>query len=117
MAQFLPAAIMFLVTVLVSAALIVPVRAWAPKQDTVRLYWTGTWLFLVAIAAVAGAMNTLTLLGLDVVGPVTVALNALLVGLVGFVVLGWFHLVGLGIVTGVVAAVRRTTRRAPGTAA
>lgn len=107
MIHLIPPLIMFVFTVGLCTLLWLPVRLWRPASGPVRVYWTGVWAALVAIGSVSGAMNMFLLLGMDVVAPVELLLNLLLGGLVAFVVVGWFHLVGAGLVRGVFGAVRR----------
>ena len=96
MIHYLPPLIMFLVTVGVVALFVLPIKRVRPESGVLRFYWRGVWLFLVAITCVAGAMNTLVLLGIDVVSETEAGLNLLLPAFVVFVVVGWFHTVGLG---------------------
>ena len=108
LALAMPAIIMFAATVLVCALWAWPARRWQPTDGTVRFYWRGVWMFLVAITSVAGAMNTLSLLGMDAVEPTEWALRVLLAGFVLFVVVGWFQLVGLALLRGAARLSRRT---------
>ena len=108
MTQLIAPAIMFLVTVGVVALFVLPMRRWRPDSAIVRFYWKGVWMFLIAITAVAGGMNTLLLLGIDAVEVTQFCLNVLLPSFVGFVVLGWFHMVGFGLIKAARLAVRRS---------
>ena len=89
---------MFLVTVGVVALFVLPMKKVRPESGVLRFYWRGVWLFLIAITCVAGAMNTLVLLDIDVVAETEKGLNLLLPAFVVFVVVGWFHTVLLGAV-------------------
>ena len=97
MIHYLPPLIMFLVTVGVVALFVLPIKKVRPASAVLRFYWRGVWLFLVAITCVAGAMNTLVLLGIDVVRETETGLNLLLPAFVAFVMVGWFHTMGLGV--------------------
>jgi len=97
MIQYLPAAIMFLATVALAALFFVPIKRWSPENGVVRFYWRGVWLFLVAIASVSGGFNTLLLLDFPAVMGMQLAVNVLVPGFVLFVVMGWFHMVGLSL--------------------
>ena len=94
MEQYLPVAIMFLVTVITASLFFVPVTMFRKKAGLVRFYWNGFWIFLALITGFAGASSTLMLLGEENVMVSAYLLNALLVTYVTFVVLGWFHLSG-----------------------
>jgi hypothetical protein len=94
MTQFLPVAIMFLITVCVASLLFVPVTMSSNKSGTVSFYWKGFWVFLALIAGFAGASSTLMLLNIDNTSVSNAILAALVSGHVIFVVVGWFHLSG-----------------------
>ena len=96
MIQFLPSIIMFFVTVGVVSLFVLPILKVRFESGVLRFYWRGVWGFLIAITCVAGAMNTLVLINIDVVSVTETALNLLLPGFVLFVVVGWFHTVLLG---------------------
>jgi len=89
---------MFLVTVGVVALFVLPIKKVRPESPTLRFYWRGVWMFLIAITCVAGAMNTLVLMGIDVVEVTEKGLNLLLPAFVAFVMIGWCHTVLLGAV-------------------
>ena len=93
---YLPPVIMFAVTAGVCALFALPMRRWRPRSGVVRFYWRGVWVSLMAMTAMAGGMNVLVLLGLDVVGPTELLLSVLLTGFVALVVVGWVHMAGLG---------------------
>lgn len=97
MIHYLPPFVMFMTTVAMAALLALPITRWKPANRVVRFYWRGVWGMYIAIAAVAGGMNTLMLLGVDAVAETQVMLNILLPGVVLLTVVGWFHLVGLGV--------------------
>ena len=100
-------------TVGLCALLWLPTRLWRPANGTVRFYWVGVWVMLTGIASIAGGVNIVLLLGIPVSDALETLLNALPLLVAAFVVAGWFHLVGLGIIKGVFAAVRRA--KAPAT--
>ena len=92
MIQFLPGLIMFAITLAFVTLMFVPVTAFKQKNELIRFYWVGVWLFLAMIAAFSGGSETLTLLRYDV-GNVPVALlSALTVCFVLFVMFGWVRL-------------------------
>ena len=108
MIQILPPAIMFAVTVAVCALFALPLRRVSPKSPVVRFYWRGVWMFLMAITAVAGAMNTLVLMDIDAVEITETLLNILLPAFVLFVVVGWFHSLGTALVRTLTGRLRGT---------
>ena len=109
MIQYLPAAIMFLITVMVSALFVMPAKRWVPENGVIRFYWRGVWAFLVGITAISGGFNTLLLLDYPAVGGMQMAVNVLVPGFVAFVVLAWFHIVGIGALKALGRAFHRTT--------
>ena len=97
MVHYLPPFIMFMATVAMAALLALPITRWRPTNRVVRFYWRGVWAMFMAIAGVSGGMSTLTLLGIDVAAETQLVLDLLLPGVVALTVVGWFHLVGLGL--------------------
>ncbi len=91
-AQFLPAAIMFFITVGMAALFWLPAIKIAQKCHIVKFYWMGFWAFLGGIAALSGAQSVLVILGQDVER----FANAILVGVsaafVVFVMFAWARL-------------------------
>ena len=94
-------------TIGLCALLWLPTRLWRPANGTLRFYWVGLWVMLTAIASIAGGVNVVLLLGVSVTAPLEALLNTLPLLAAAFVVAGWFHLVGLGVIKGVFATVRR----------
>ena len=104
---------MLAVTAGICALLLLPMRLWKPANGAVRFYWTGFWIILCGISAIAGGVNVVLLMGEPMTPALESLLNVLPLLSAAFVVAGWFHLVGLGVIKGVFAAVRRM--RAPAT--
>ena len=99
--QILPGLIMFAVTLAFVTLLFVPVTAFKQKNELVRFYWVGAWVFMAMIAAFSGGTETLKLFNYDA-GNVSIALlTALTVCFVFFVVFGWFRLSFSAIAAGV----------------
>lgn len=94
MLQFLPSAIMFVFTVAFASVFFIPATSYTPKNAVAGFYWNGVWAFLSAICAVAGADQTLMLLGWPSHGMGELALQILLLTFIIFVVFGWFRLMG-----------------------
>lgn len=94
MISYIPALIMFLITVGVVSLFIVPVTAFPMKNKLVNFYWAGFWLFLALIAAISGGSNTLMLLRVDAMDTSMNMLAGILASFVLFVVFGWFRLSG-----------------------
>lgn len=93
--EFLPATIMFLITIGFTSILISPAKAFPRKNELANFYWTGCWTFLSFIAALSGASSTLMLLGFDPTHFMTHAImSAAVASFVCFVVFGWFRLSG-----------------------
>lgn len=83
---------MFAITLAFVTLLFIPVTAFKQKNELIRFYWVGVWVFIAMIAAFAGGSETLTLFNYDV-GNVPVALlTSLTVCFVLFVMFGWFRL-------------------------
>lgn len=94
MLQFLPAAIMFLFTVGFASVFLIPATSYTPKDSIVTFYWRGTWVFLSAICAVAGASNAITMTGRNVYAMSDAMLTSLLVTFVLFIMFAWARLAG-----------------------
>ena len=90
--RYIPAIIMFTITCLVLSLFFVPVTRFPKENKLTNFYWVGFWAFLVIIASIAGAMNTLLLLGYNS----RLAAEAIIAGVtasfVFFVVFAWFRL-------------------------
>ncbi|WP_026940886.1 hypothetical protein [Hellea balneolensis] len=92
MAQILPALIMFTITAAVTSLLCMPMLGFPMKNKLVNFYWSGVWIFLMMISAIAGAMNTLIILDVPAEQVANIYLSILTVCFVIFVVFGWFRL-------------------------
>jgi len=90
--QILPGLIMFMVTLAFVSLMFVPVTVFKHKNDLVRFYWIGAWVFIAMIAAFAGGAETLVLLNYDAGNVPFIMLTTLTVCFVIFVVFGWFRL-------------------------
>jgi len=90
--QILPGLIMFAITLAFVTLFFIPVTAFKQKDDLIRFYWVGIWVFLAMIAAFSGGSETLTLFNYDVGNFPTALLSALTICFVIFVMFGWFRL-------------------------
>lgn len=90
--QILPGLIMFAITLAFVTLFFIPVTAFKQKNDLIRFYWVGIWVFLAMIAAFSGGSETLTLFDYDVGNFPTALLSALTICFVIFVMFGWFRL-------------------------
>jgi len=90
--QILPGLIMFAITLAFVTLFFIPVTAFKQKDDLIRFYWVGIWVFLAMIAAFSGGSETLTLFDYDVGNFPTALLSALTICFVIFVIFGWFRL-------------------------
>ncbi|WP_298912855.1 hypothetical protein [uncultured Algimonas sp.] len=98
--MLLPSLIMFAITVVVATTCLVP-AAFKPSSSLVGFYWSGFWLFLALIAALAGGEQALMLSGQDV--PALAArlqVSAILCFML-FVMFGWARLSGAALWHGV----------------
>ena len=85
MLHLLPAAIMFVFTVAFASVFLIPATSFVPKNAVVGFYWTGMWAFLSAICALAGAEQTLNMVGLPTYGTGEILLQVLLLIFIIFV--------------------------------
>lgn len=69
-----------------------PMLGFPMKNKLVNFYWSGVWLFLMMISAIAGAMNTLIILDVPAEQTANIYLSILTMCFVIFVVFGWFRL-------------------------
>jgi len=99
-AQLIPALIMFAITAGVTSILCMPIFAFPLKNKIVNFYWSGVWIFLMMISAVAGAMNTLMILDIPAEQIATIYLSILTMCFVIFVMFGWFRLSAKALVIG-----------------
>ena len=90
--QILPGLIMFAITLAFVTLFFIPVTAFKQKDDLIRFYWVGIWVFLAMIAAFSGGSETLTLFRYDVGNFPAALLSALTMCFVIFVMFGWFRL-------------------------
>ncbi len=90
--QYLPVMIMFAYTVFTATLFFIPITRFPRKNKLINFYWVGFWAFLVTIAAIAGADNTLKLIGYDVSKTSKVMLGAISASFVFFVMFAWFRL-------------------------
>jgi len=88
----MPAIIMFTITLAFATLFFIPVTTFKQKNELIRFYWVGVWVFLAMITAFAGGWETLKMLNYDA-GNVPVALlSALTVCFVLFVMFAWCRL-------------------------
>ena len=92
---------MFAITAGVTSVLCMPIFAFPLKNKIVNFYWSGVWIFLMMISAVAGAMNTLLLMDVPAEPTATVYLSILTLCFVIFVMFGWFRLSAKAIIHGI----------------
>ena len=90
--QVLPGLIMFAITFAFVTLMFLPITVFKQKNELVRFYWVGVWLFIAMIAALAGGSETLMLLDYDARNFSVALLSAFTVCFVLFVVFGWFRL-------------------------
>jgi len=90
--QFLPGLIMFTITLVFVTLFFIPVTVFKQKNELIRFYWIGVWVFLAMIAAFAGGAETLLLLNYDPGNVAVALLSALTVCFALFVAFGWFRL-------------------------
>lgn len=99
--HILPGLIMFAITLAFVTLFFIPVTAFKQKNDLIRFYWVGAWIFLAMIAAFSGGAETLSLFHYDAGNVPLALLSALTVCFVIFVMFGWFRLsfaaIGAGI--------------------
>ena len=88
----LPGLIMFAITLAFVTLFFIPVTAFKQKDELIRFYWVGVWIFLAMIAAFSGGAQTLALFQYDVTLTSEALLTALTVCFVIFVMFGWFRL-------------------------
>jgi len=83
---------MFTITFVFVTLFFMPVTMFKQKNELIRFYWAGTWIFLAMIAAFSGGSETLRLLKYDAGQMPAAILSGLTVSFVLFVVFGWFRL-------------------------
>lgn len=89
---FTPAFIMLVFTVAMSTLLIMPATRYKMKNELLRFYWWGFWIFLTLIAAFSGGQQILMLAGVEVKQASTFYLAGLMTAYITFVVFAWFRL-------------------------
>lgn len=99
--QILPGLIMFAITLAFVTLFFIPVTAFKQKNELIRFYWVGIWVFMAMIAAFSGGSETLTLFRYDVGNVPLALLTSLTVCFVLFVIFGWFRLSFAAIMAGV----------------
>jgi uncharacterized protein HemY len=92
---------MFTVTLIFVTLFFIPVTSFKQKNELVRFYWSGVWIFLAMIAAFSGGSETLSLLNYDARHVATTLLTSLTVCFVLFVMFGWLRLSSSAIVAGI----------------
>ena len=107
LAQYLPAIIMFSITAVIVSFFCIPVTAFPKKNKLINFYWIGFWGFLVFIASIAGAMNTLALMGYDAEPAATAILAGINASFLSFVVFAWFRLSAKAFVHGVSVGLKK----------
>lgn len=97
MIQYLPAMIMFLITVGFASLFCLPATLLKKKSALFNFYWRCFWGFLALITGLAGGSSTLMLLGYESFTFANAALAGVMAAYVSFVVFAWFRLVGTGV--------------------
>ena len=105
--HILPSLMMFAITLVFVTLFFIPVTIIKQKNELIRFYWVGTWLFLAMIAAFAGGSQTLLLLGFDTDHVATTMLTSLTVCFVLFVMFGWCRLSFSAIQTSIIYLIRK----------
>lgn len=96
--QLIAMMIMFMITVGFASLLFLPVTCFSRKSKVLNFYWCGFWIFLAVITGTAGASSSLMLLGMENQAFSDSVLTGIILLFVLFVVVGWFHLCGKGVV-------------------
>jgi len=99
MIHIVPPLIMFAITVMFTSLLFAPTVLVRQKNQLIKFYWVGFWLFLVAIASLSGAQNTLSLAGYQSRFVAEPILQGVLAAFIGFVFFGWCRLSGKAFMT------------------
>ena len=101
MIHFLPALVMFAITVAFVTLMFVPATVFKQKNELINFYWVGVWIFMGLIAAFSGGSETLFLLSFDSRIVAEGLLTAIILCFVIFVAFGWFRLSFTAIAAGV----------------
>ena len=83
---------MFVITLVFVTLFFIPITVFKQKNELIRFYWIGVWMFLAMIAAFSGGAQTLWLFNYDAQIASTAMLSALTVCFVIFVMFAWFRL-------------------------
>lgn len=92
MSPFVPALIMFTITVFVVTLFFIPPTLFKQPNKLVNFYWMGFWVFLGLITSITGAQNTLMLLGYNADPLANSVLVSVILCFVFFVCFAWFRL-------------------------
>lgn len=95
--HYLPAVIMFVLTIAFTAVFWVPALKFKQKNRVVSFYWIGLWVFLSFIAALSGAQSVLIILGQDVARFTGALLTGVTASFVVFVMFAWARLTLMGV--------------------
>jgi len=95
----LPAGIMFIITVIATAAFWFPAIKYSQRCKVVNFYWVGFWAFMCWMAALSGAQAILIMLGLDVQRFAGAVLTGISASFVIFVMFAWARLTMRGVST------------------
>ncbi len=98
---------MFAITLAFVTLFFIPVTAFKQKNELIRFYWVGVWVFIAMITAFSGGSETLVLLNYDAGNFPIALLSALTACFVLFVVFGWFRLSFAAIRAGITHWIRR----------
>lgn len=107
--QILPGLIMFAITLAFVTLFFIPVTAFKQKNELIRFYWVGVWVFLAMIAAFSGGWQTLVLIRYEVGTVPETLLTSLTVCFVIFVMFGWFRLSFTAIFAGISHWIKQRT--------
>lgn len=94
MTHFLPAAIMFFITIGFTALFVLPAIRYPRKSKLINFYWSGFWVYLAIIASLSGAANTLFIMSYDAMTFADAVLAGVSASFVVFVIFAWFRLSG-----------------------
>lgn len=98
---------MFAITLIFVTMFFIPVTTCKQKNELIRFYWVGIWLFMAMITAFAGGSQTLLLLGYDAHNAATAILSSLTVCFVLFVMFGWCRLSFSAIQSGIIYLIKK----------
>lgn len=98
--HLLPGFIMFGITVCFVTLMFIPPLRFPNNNKLINFYWTGIWVIMATIAAVAGAFNTLSLVGYDATMMANATFLAMTLCFMLFVAFAWARLSAAAIVAG-----------------